>query len=369
MSLTKESHTHFSVSKQNSPVESMHEKSMVASHPESHFDGFDYLRVIFMVMVLFAHTDLFAYFGNQYSREHGSGANIWDVLYLQVQSCAVPTFVLMSMVLFCVKPPTLSRAWGRIKKLGYLYGFWVGAWVVYSGLRPAPSVYGVIEFFVRGGGWVLYTFFVLMLMTPICCLADKMKKINSWIGPVLALLVIVSTFVYLVDDLKWTRKMYYWVPTSFLFAPFIAVWLTPKIHALRESSLLRWKIAGVFILLAVISALIEWQFSAAEKLHLEWRSFLPKHARPSVHFTAVAVIVLSLAVKSKAPRIVLFFARNSLGVYCIHPFILRGVAKPIIDFVSPFAPDLAILTASVTIAVICSWITEFLRRAFRERLV
>jgi surface polysaccharide O-acyltransferase-like enzyme len=369
MSQIIEKNLHSAVDEKSLSRDSSPEKSITTRHGDSHFDGFDYLRFFFMVMVLFAHTDFFAYFGNQYAKNHGPGANFWDVLYLQVQSCAVPTFVLMSMVLFCAKPPTLSRAWNRIKKLGYLYGFWVGAWVVHSGLRPAPTLYGVVEFLVRGGGWVLYTFFVLMLMTLVCCLAEKMKKFNSWLGPLLAIMVIICTFAYLVDDLKWTRKMYYWVPFSFVFAPFIAVWLTPKIHELRESGKLRWKVAGIFIILAVISAFIEWHFSAAEKLHLEWRSFLPKHARPSVHFTAVAVIVLSLAIQTKAPRWVLFFARNSLGVYCLHPFILRGVAQPVIDLVNPIAPNLSILAAVVVLAVFCSFISEFLRKAFKERLI
>lgn len=338
-------------------------------HTDSHFDGFDYLRMIFMVMVLFAHTDLFAYFGNKHDALYGRGMNIWDLLYLQVQSCAVPTFVLMSMVLFCVKTPTWARAWNRIVKLSYLYGFWVGAWVIHSGLRPELSIYGILEFFARGGGWVLYTFFVLMFLTPMCCVAERLKKINVWIGPILAILVIVATFAYLVDDLKWTRKMYYWVPTSFVLAPFIAVWLTPKIHDLRQSSKLRWKIACVFLVLAAISAAVEWQFSAAEQLHLYWRSYLPKHARPSVHLTAVAVIVLSLGVKTRAPKPILFFARNSLGVYCLHPFMLRGISQPVINFVTPFAPDFAILTGAIVVAIVCSVISEFLRKAFKERLI
>lgn len=353
----------------NSSVQSNLHAEAYPKHPDSHFDGFDYLRFFFMIMVLFAHTDFFAYFGNQYEKNHGSGANIWDVLYLQIQSCAVPTFVLMSMVLFCVKKPTWSRAWNRIVKLAYLYGFWVGAWVVYSGLRPEPTFYGVFEFIIRGGGWVLYTFAVLMLMTPMCCVAERMAKINSWIGPLLGVLIVLGTFAYLIEDLKWTRKMYYWVPTCFVMAPFFGFWLSPKIHALRSSAKLRWKVAGVFLLLAFISAWFEWRYSAAEQRHLHWRSFLPKHARPSVHLTAVAVIVLSLAVQTKAPRWVLFFARNSLGVYCLHPFILRGVAQPVIDFVSPVAPDFAILAAVVVVALSCSLLTEFLRKAFKERLI
>jgi fucose 4-O-acetylase-like acetyltransferase len=273
------------------------------------------------------------------------------------------------MILFCVKTPTWARAWNRIAKLSYLYGFWVGAWVLYSGLRPEPTIYGVIEFLVRGGGWVLYTFFVLMLLTPLCCIAESLKKLNPWIGPFLASLVVLATFAYLIDDLKWTRKYYYWVPTCFVLAPFIAVWLTPKIHLLRSSPKSRWTIASIFFLLAVISALIEWQFAASEEFHLHWRCYLPKHARLSVHFTAVAIILLSLAVKTKAPKLVLFFARNSLGVYCLHPFLLRGVAKPVIHFVNQFAPNLAILSACVVVAVICALIAEFLRKAFKERLI
>ena len=334
-----------------------------------HLHGFDYLRATFSFLVVLAHSNFFGYFAKQWDQSHGAGVNIWDILYFQVQASSVPSFVLMSMLLFAIKRPSLALAWKRVGKLFYLYGFWVGAWILQSRLRPEPSVYGWLEFIIRGGGWVFYTFTVLMLLTPICCLAEKVRGKSEWFGPIVSALIVVSTFVYLHNGFKWTRQSYYWVPFCFIMAPFVAVWLVPRLDGLREDGRLRIKYVSIFLLLSIICAGVEWQFASPQELLPHWRAYLPKHARLSVQFMAVAVIIMSLGVGHQVPRLVQFFARNSLGVYCLHPFVLAGIGGPVERFVATRLPDVAILSGSLAVVVICSLLSEFLRRAFKERLI
>jgi len=346
------------------------EGSSNASQDLGHIQGFDYLRVFFMSMVLLAHTNFFATFALKRQAAVGPGPNIWDFLFFQLQSSAVPAFVLMSLLLFSVKTPTWKRSWDRVKKLAYLYVFWVTAWVLYSKSRPAPGLYGLFEFLIRGGGWVLYTFVVLMLLTPLCVMAHRMLQKSTWLGLAISMLVVIATFAYLHDDYKWVYDYYYWVPTCFVMMPFAAVLLVPRLKQLKSSTALRWKWVAGLLLIAAICSLAEWYFAApSEFIQLLRRVWLPKHARPSVQFTAMALIVASLGVKAEVNGIVRFFARNSLGVYCLHPFVLRGIATPVQRIVDPIAPGLSILASCVVVAVFCSIVSEFLRLAFKQRLV
>lgn len=101
--------------------------------------GFDYLRVFFMVSVIVGHANLVKGWADDLSVSHGPGPNFWDYFYFHLQSCAVPAFVLVSMVLFLLKTPNWERARARLVNLGYLYGFWVGAWVLYTKAKPERS--------------------------------------------------------------------------------------------------------------------------------------------------------------------------------------------------------------------------------------
>lgn len=352
-----------SINIQNNPI--------IAKQSEDgkHLHGFDYLRAAFSFLVVLAHSNFFGYFANQWDQAHGAGVNIWDILYFQLQASSVPSFVLMSMLLFALKRPNLALAWKRVGKLFYLYGFWVGAWILQSRLRPEPSIYGWLEFIIRGGGWVFYTFIVLMILTPMCCLAEKMRTKSEWFGPIISGLVVIGTFTYLHEGFKWTRQSYYWVPMCFAMAPFIAVWMVPRLEEIKCNKLLRIKYISAFVLISIICAIVEWQFRSPQELLPHWRAYLPKHARLSVQFMAVAVIIASLGVTQRVPNLIQFFARNSSGVYCLHPFVLSGIGGPVQKLVAVYAPSMAIFSGALTVVVVCSWISEFLRKAFRERLI
>jgi len=334
-----------------------------------HLDGFDYLRVFFMMMVLMGHANLFWDMADKRELVVGHGPNVWDFLYFEVQSSAVPTFILMSMVLFSLRPPSWSRTVDRIKKLGYLYCFWVGAWILYTKARPSPGILGWIEFLLRGGGWLFYTFASLMVLTPLCWVASNLPRRGQWAGLWISVLGVVATFLWVYDDMKWLHHHYYWVPSCFMMMPFVAAILAPYLNRFRESGSMRMKWIAVMLLVGLATALLEWKYSAPSEFITGERRWVPKHARLSVQFNAIAMLIFSLGVKKPVNRVISFFARNSLGVYCLHPFILRGFIEPAKRLIGPYAPDLAIPVGCLVVAVFCSLVTEFLREAFKHRLI
>jgi surface polysaccharide O-acyltransferase-like enzyme len=334
-----------------------------------HLDGFDYLRVFFMSMVLLGHSNFFIDKAASRQEIVGAGPNLWDYLFYGLQASAVPSFILMSMVLFALSKPTFSKTLDRVKKMGYLYCFWVGAWVIYTKARPEPTFLGLIEFFLRGGGWLFYTFATLILLTPLCWIASILSKRQQLIGFVLSTCVVIGTFLWIYDGKKWLTEEYYWVPSCFTMLPFVGVLLAPYLAQLRDDAPKRWRWVLVAVVLGLIAAVVEWQFAASADLLNSDRRWMTKFARLSVQFFATAMLLASLGVKCPAPKVIEFFARNSLGVYCIHPFILSGVVMAVVKVTKPWAFGLETAIGCVVLAVICSLLTEFLRKTFKQRLV
>lgn len=336
---------------------------------KSHFHGFDYLRVLFMMMVLLGHSNFFFEAALHREKVVGAGPNFWDFMYYELQSAAVPSFVLMSMLLFAIRKPSWAKTVDRVKKLGYLYAFWVGAWVLCTKIRPEMSLAGIIEFFLRGGGWLFYTFATLMLLTPVCWLVTKLNK-KLLIGAFIAsVLIVLATFYWIYKDFKWINGDYYWLPSCFIMMPVIAVIIIPYIPSLKENFKLRNIVLLASLLLGVGLAIAEWQYHAPVEMVNNERNWMTKFARLSVHFVALSLLVGSLSFKNRAPFIIRFFARNSLGVYCLHPFMLGGLVGIVKPFSKSLPTHIYLFVGCLFTAVVCSLLTEFLRKTFENRLV
>ena len=334
-----------------------------------HLHGFDYLRVFFMMMVLLGHTNFFWHMADSREQVIGAGPNVWDFLSFGVQSTAVPSFILMSMLLVSLRQSTWQNTVERVKKLAYLYGFWVTAWVYYSKSKPEQSVFGWIEFVLSGGGWLFYTFASLIILTPFCWVASRLTRRGQWVALMISIGVVAGSFVWVRVGFKWVYHPYFWLPTCFAMMPFAAAILVPHLKRFRESAAARYKWVAIMLVLGIIAAILEWKFSAHREVLVGERRFVPKHARLSIQFTAVAWLLLSLGIRRPANRVITFFARNSLGIYCIHPFLLRAVMIPMRKIGDPISPELTILATCAVLAVTCSLVSEFLRKAFKQRLI
>lgn len=335
--------------------------------------GFDYLRVFFMVSVIVGHANLVKGWAEDRAARVGPGPNLWDYFYFHLQSCAVPAFVLVSMILFLLKTPTWERTRARLTNLGYLYGFWVGAWVLYTKSKPEhPGIPGIIEFLLRGGNWVFYFIAVLIICTWLGWVAGNLSRRGRWVGLGLATAALGGTYGWLLQNDRWVHSHYYWVPTCFTMMPFVAALMVPHLETLRGSPSVRWKWIGIFVGLAILAALWEWRHALPAEVLDEERRWIPKHARFSIQFGALAMVLLAIGVKAKPGRVISFLSRNALGTYCLHPFVLGGFVKGTAAVLGKYLPQwqsASIVLGCAVLIVCCSFATEFLRRAFRHRLV
>lgn len=322
-----------------------------------------------MVSVIAGHVNLIVGLAAQRAMKIGPGPNFWDHFYFDLQSTAVPCFILISTLLFCLKPITWKSTRKRLTKLGYLYLFWVSAWIVHSKPMMKPGFAGLIELILRGGGWLFYFISVLILMTLLTAGISALNRRWRFLGYAASLGLFLATVLWISHDHRWTHGQYYWVPSSFALLPSFALWLAPKMSSLIDDRTARLRVAACFLVAAVAAALIEWHFSAPQGLIEESRKWVPKHARFSIQFSAMMIVVLSLGIRSRPGRIVSFFARNALGIYCLHGFIVGGVIKAVGLALGGRFPGLVLPLGIVATVCICAVGAEFLRRAFRERLV
>lgn len=331
--------------------------------------GFDYLRVLFMISVVTGHANLMVAWAAALEKLLGPGPNICDFIYFYLQSIAVPTFALISTILFCLKPITWEYTAVRIKKLSILYVFWVGVWVYCTRPSVEMTFLGVTEFLLRGGGWQFYFIVILMFMTVQAALITRLPRYGRTAFFALCVLLLIAMEAYVTIDYRWTKYSYYWVPLCFVLLPSFAVWIKERLPELRANAKSRWMWIGVMVVLGIFFSVIEWHFSAPRELLDEQRRWIPKHARFSIHLVALAVVIMALGIRREPGAIIRFLAKNSLGIYCLHGFVLGGFLKASQFLIGERFPLLVAPLACVTAITACAVVAEFLRRAFRERLV
>ena len=331
--------------------------------------GFDYLRVCFMLSVISTHANLVISWAVDLEKYVGLGPNFIDFFYLHIQSAAVPTFILLSSFLFCSKPVTWSRTRSRLKKLSFLYIFWVSAWVYYTRPVVEMNFLSILELVLRGGGWLFYFIAILILMTiQTAVIAVVSKKWQLFALGLCALILLVTEW-YLTSNYRWMVTYYYWLPNCFVLLPSFAVWLSQNKTCFTTDSRTRWRWVLLLLTASIIAGLIEWHFSAPRELIDEARRWLPKHARFSIQFTALAIVIIGLGIRRQPGVIVKFLARNALGIYCLHGFVIGGFVKASRIIVGEYLPVLVIPLACVGVTVACALASEFLRKAFQHRLI
>jgi len=335
----------------------------------NYFHGFDYLRIVFTILVIVGHSDLLKWWAIAREGKVGPGANLWDYVYFNFQSCAVPAFMMIAMILFLMKPPSWARTKDRLIKLFYLYGFWVGAWVFHTKVTPAPTFLGVIEFGLRGGGWLFYFLAVLIICTLVGWGAASLPRLWQWIGLGITLGVMLLTYAWTHQDYRWVQNQYYWLPTLFTSIPFVVVLLIPYLKRLSEQPRQRYFWIGLLVILSVAAAVLEWHYAAPSEIVGPDRHWLPKNGRLSIYFGGMALVLASLGIKKPIGGIGAFFARNTLGIYCLHPFVLMGCVKFATRILGGRAPGWEIPFGLVLLLIGCALVSEFLRRAFQSRLV
>lgn len=330
----------------------------------SHFPGFDWLRAIFICLVVVAHLNVFELLAA--GMPDAETWNRHDVARFQVVYLAVPGFLLIATFLQSIKEQSRETHVRHFTGLAYLYLFWVGAWILATHARPDFSPWGLISFVFRGGGWAFYFFAELLIIQVVRALISNWKDRSLWLGLLTTLSVIAVGFAILVKEGKaWTSTSTYWWPICFLPMPFIGHLLARHHSGIVDSTGRLLRAVGAMALVTVVFSICEWRFAASAGA-LEGRPFLPEYLRISAVLGAACVVLASLRIRT-APRLVRFISRNSLGIFCIHVFVLSRVNRTI----AAKLPD-PLISSLITCLVILfggACIAEVLRRCMKSRLV
>lgn len=325
------------------------------------FPGFDWLRAMFIAFVVSMHLNL-----TQEMAGQTVGITIPDLVFSQIFCTAVPGFLLIAVFLQFVKKPDAMAVRNHLSGIFYLYAFWVSAWILLTRARPEPSLFGLVRFILQGGGWAYYFFTLLILVQLQRILICNWP--NRWLGAGLAasLLTIAGIFWWMaLDGHSWMRVPTYWWPISILPIPF-AAGLLARHHALICRSSRHWAILVAGCIVASGGTAV-WEWSLAGPSGRDpMRSFVPEYLRLSPLLLVVAFVLMALKLKH-SPRVIGFISRNSLGIFCLHVFVLRGVQ----DRISGLIPN-PVTASFITLGVILfgiGLVTELVRKVFKSRLV
>lgn len=334
------------------------------------FHGFDPLRVGLAAAVVAWHVNLTgpsALFDPAAFRRYTVTPG--DLLGFQVLCLAVPLFFLVSFFLHVVRNPSRGSLRRRLGQIFALYSFWMTITVLAQGGIPyarqvlASDWMTLAGFAITGGGTHFYFFFSLGLLTLVAELAKGLRR--RWVG----LLFVGSVLLMVLQQATALRvagagfATGYANPLNFLPYVFLAILL---VHPVRRGSAgPPWAWVGVAVAASIAAAVLEWKLLPSTAHFAFNRAAFPVYTRPSLVAGALAVFLAALRVDRPAPAWVRWLGDRSLGLYCLHPFVvtilylgwppLRGLGDRLVFFVAVWT--LSLLSA------------EVVRRALSHRLV
>jgi hypothetical protein len=325
------------------------------------YHGFEWLRTFYIVCVLLMHQNF-----TQVMSGNKAEVTTYDFLKFNVLCLAIPGFLLMSSFLLVEHCHSWKVFWPKIRGNIALYLFWVGAWMLVTKSYPIFTMAGVVEYLLRGGGWAYYFFAVIIINSAIVALIHRFSLKSIIVCFIVSALMTQGTFHFLAEKKHaWMGFSTYWWPICFIPIPFLAVMLSRMRRLVIESNQYWWSaVVSAFVLFVGI-AMIEWQFAAEAGL-TPLRTFLPEYLRISLVFGAAFLLLVGLKI-NHSPWLVTCIGKNSLGIFCLHVFMIRTVAMKI---QSQNENYLAASIATIAIVIgVCCLVSEVMRRLLKERII
>ncbi len=324
----------------------------------SYYAGFDYLRAILSLAVIAIHTKVMSAHG-RFSVDELSGINVFDIIHFNLFFLAVPVFFTISLFLLYKKDEALSKSGRRIYHFFILYVFWTSAWILFKDTRPGDGLADIVIYILRGGKSIFWFFFSLVFVTALAAFTKKLSTQLTWIA-LCASIVMVALFPILnMQNPGYRYLVAFWNPL--LFIPYV---FGAKLFVHYEETLKSAKHIPTLLLIAFVALCsVEWATLVHPNHELVQVVQLPLYARVSVVIGAFALFIAFLQVKGQPPRVIKVLSSASLGMYCVHPFLIE-LTKAIrnestgLNAVIYF---LAIATASLIM-------TYFLKQIFQARL-
>jgi hypothetical protein len=286
---------------------------------------------------------------------------ISNIICIQFLLLAVPVFFLISIFLFIANlEKTKNYFYSRIEKLLYLYFFWTGIYCLicyHKGFSIFTEVFSQspkdIFFFIACGGvsafWFLFSLIILTLFAYLCVGLPNFL--------LAALLIITTCLLWVMPIIGITQnpRIYYWVqwwvPLIHLPYVFIAVLVHRNFKSARPDLTKIVQIAIMLLVIYIVSSICEWKW-IVYRCNAQNFGQITAYARISVVAGASLLFVLSFLIKQPANKLITFFSRYSLGIYCMHIFVMIAFTQLFPPIKYKFIYTSAILIVSILAAYI-----------------
>lgn len=264
----------------------------------------------------------------------------------------------MSLFLFFKKQQSIIDDLLRIYKLIILYVFWVGLWLLFT--RKIPSWNGpeIVEFIIRGGNSIFYYLFTLVFLTIIASLVRKWTIRGTWLLLFCFIVLINITFPILnMLDPRYMKLVAFWNPLLFLPTIFAAKLMVHYQKIIKTNKMVIFMIGIIYLLISTI----EWGSFIHPNHKLILATEFPSYARASPLVGAIMLLSLSFYLKDRPSRPITLLSSVSLGLYCVHPFLLETL-----DFIRNLHGEPAFF---FTISFLSILLTIGLKQILKERLI
>jgi len=290
--------------------------------------GLDYARAIFSIFVVLWHFHVAGtstIFNSVTNSPYSPSAS--DIINFNVFLQAVPFFILASCYLYAETATSIRYLGRRIVRIGTLIVFWAVAYHLFyggaDGLIQAIGKLNERPVYQTVTALETYSFFVGLLISVVLSALAVYCNLAILILWVVLGSTAVCYFQWqtIVQGTIWTGS--FWNPLNYVAYPAAAA----LVYRLTKSPSALKFLGWASVILFIISTTLEWRFLVNPSFFPGQGYNLPAYTRLSSMLFVIFALILCLKVSRPAGPIVQFMSRNSLGLYCIHPFLLAPLNR------------------------------------------
>jgi surface polysaccharide O-acyltransferase-like enzyme len=290
--------------------------------------GIDYIRAFFSVCVVLVHLGYISpslIFNKELYPDHKFTTS--DFVNFYILLLAVPVFFIASNYLFFIKTRTNYSLLRYLRRIGKIAAFWIilyqifmhKGWDIVSWIPESPYESLV---FVMSGGYTKYYFFISLIgLTIIVHLTKALSVSKILIFFLLTTLLVAMTPILSIKTGIFSLSMH-WSFLNFIPYPFAAILV---FHIAKKEKHLLY--AVLLAICGAFLALLDWFFYVNKGFFNINHYGIPAYTRPSLIFISMAVLLLSVKIEPKRKPLIDFMSKNSLALYCLHPFFIDPAIK------------------------------------------
>jgi hypothetical protein len=288
--------------------------------------GFNFLRAIMSILIVVWHT---GGFGHSLIFDPNNIDNhvftLSDFLNFHILMVIVPLFIFISCFLIVYKKPSKDNMIKRSIELVILTVFWTILLTIWQGgykaiwtLVPRDFV-SLTLIFIRSGNTIYYFFVSLIICNILTFYACKISFRTNVILLIVCVLVLIAVPLIAIRFNEPIIAAFY-NPLNFIIYAFAAVVIYTLIveRKIKKNVLYFILLAG-----AIVFSVWEWKFLKSV-IFIRFQGFgIPAYTRVSLLFISAFFIVFFYHFTPKRnSKVINYLARNSLALYCLHPFLL-----------------------------------------------